>query len=223
MVGVHFPDINLDRVKGVLIDLDDTLYRYAPCHAYALKCCYEEFEWDMPLETFIETYRTYRNDVIARLSPQGACRSRLFAFQHFLEERKVSQAYLKAKHLDELYWSKFLHKMVIDPQAQAFLEECVKNAIPLCIVSDMIACVQIDKIKKLDIADCIDYLVTSEEAGIEKPGYKIFELALTKLALSPSQTIMVGDSYEKDIVGAMRAGIAAYQVSLHTDMISKQE
>jgi putative hydrolase of the HAD superfamily len=46
----------------------------------------------------------------------------------------------------------------------------------------------------------VDYLVSSEEAGAEKPDPKVFELSLEKLGLKKDEVVMIGDNYEKDIM-----------------------
>jgi len=43
--------------------------------------------------------------------------------------------------------------------------------------------------------------------GYEKPHPRIFELALSKACVSPSEAIHVGDSYYHDVVGAEGVGI----------------
>ena len=77
----------------------------------------------------------------------------------------------------------------------------------IAIVSDMTTHIQLRKLKKLKITKYIDYLVTSEEAGSEKPHSIMFLLALNKLRLKPEEVIMVGDSLISDIEGANSVGI----------------
>jgi putative hydrolase of the HAD superfamily len=57
--------------------------------------------------------------------------------------------------------------------------------------------------------DLIDVLVSSEEVGFRKPHPLIFQIAMERLAVQPDETVMVGDSYEADILGARAAGIDA--------------
>ena len=76
----------------------------------------------------------------------------------------------------------------------------------------MQAQIQIKKIQHLKINHLINYLVTSEEAGVEKPDKKIFQIALKKLNKDASAVIMIGDSMEKDIQGAQNCGIRTYQI-----------
>ena len=66
------------------------------------------------------------------------------------------------------------------------------------------------KILKLDLEEYIDFLVTSEEVGHEKPNKKIFEKALKKINLQNDQVVMIGDSMAKDIEGAKSLKIDSY-------------
>ncbi len=61
--------------------------------------------------------------------------------------------------------------------------------------------------RKLGLEPYLDFTVTSEEAGTDKPDPAIFLLALEKAGLISSAAIHVGDQYEVDIVGARGAGI----------------
>ena len=75
----------------------------------------------------------------------------------------------------------------------------------------MQAHIQIKKLEKLNADKFIDFLVTSEEVGFEKPNKEIFELALKKMNLEKDQVIMIGDSLEKDVIGAKNFGIKGYR------------
>ena len=56
----------------------------------------------------------------------------------------------------------------------------------------------------------IDFAVTSNEVGCEKPDPRIFEEALRRSGASdPKSAVMVGDQPESDLVGASNAGIDA--------------
>lgn len=49
-------------------------------------------------------------------------------------------------------------------------------------------------------------IIESSVVGVRKPDPKIFELGVRQLGLAPSQTLVVGDSYRKDIVPAESIG-----------------
>jgi FMN phosphatase YigB (HAD superfamily) len=208
-----FDHIELNNVKGVLLDLDNTLYSYEPSHNYAIKACYALFGTSLSFQDFSKLYREHRTHVTKSLSPQGACRSRLLAFQGLFEELEFSDAPSKALTFSDMYWDSFISSMRIFTEAKVFLEQCSKQNIPVCIVSDMLTHTQIRKLIALKIDTLITYLVTSELAGVEKPHPNIFKLALKKLGLGVQDVIMIGDHDIKDVKGAQDLGIKAYHIS----------
>lgn len=210
---ITLSNIQLDRVQGVLIDLDDTLYSYQQTHPVALEACQQYYEKQYGVFSgFKACYRKKRNYITTMLKGQGACRSRLFAFQLMFEERALSEPYQIALEFESLYWQTLINVASPFPDAVAFLKRCKEMGKKVCVVSDMQAAVQVRKLQKMELTKYIDYMVTSEEAGFEKPEPQIFELALKKLGMLASQVMMVGDSYEKDIKGALELDICAYQV-----------
>ena len=72
----------------------------------------------------------------------------------------------------------------------------------------MLADIQMEKLEYLGLADRIDYLVSSEEAGMDKPGSPIFWLALQKCGCLAGEAVMVGDNFRHDVQGATDVGIA---------------
>jgi HAD superfamily hydrolase (TIGR01509 family) len=55
----------------------------------------------------------------------------------------------------------------------------------------------------------IDVAVTSLEVGFFKPAPQIYQAVLDRMGVSIADAVMVGDSYEDDVAGAMRGGLAA--------------
>lgn len=207
------------EIKAVLIDLDGTLYNYEEAHQNALQLCNLSFLKDFPgalsAEEFYVKYREKRKNVALKLAPSGACRSRFLAFQELFEEIKIPQAFNKALKYEALYWDSLIDHMKLDKEAESFLNRCKEKNIRIAVVTDMQPHFQVQKLQKLKIDHLIDYLVTSEETGKEKPNSEIFLLAIAKLDLSINNVIMIGDDLEKDIKGAENLGIKAYQVNLN--------
>ncbi|MCW3992458.1 MAG: HAD family hydrolase, partial [Candidatus Bathyarchaeota archaeon] len=54
-----------------------------------------------------------------------------------------------------------------------------------------------------------DSLVVSGEVGFRKPNRIIFERALSELESTPEKAVMVGDTFDADIVGAKNMGMKA--------------
>jgi putative hydrolase of the HAD superfamily len=59
-----------------------------------------------------------------------------------------------------------------------------------------------------------DSLIVSAEVGYMKPSPVVFERALGELGSSPEYTVMVGDSFEADVVGAHAAGMRGVLIDL---------
>ncbi len=216
-MSIIFPDVELSGVKGVLIDIDNTLYEYKSVHNKTMRSCYKAFVQEIKTEfsfgDFMQAYVNKREHIVERLQNQGSCRSRLFAFQSILEEFGILGAYDKAFLFDEMYWDIFMQNMVLDTKAKTFLLACHERKIPVCAVSDMQAHIQVRKLRELGASKYIDYMVTSEEVGKEKPASCMFTTALEKLNLTAQDVIMIGDSMEKDIQGAQALGIQAFHVA----------
>lgn len=216
-MSIIFPDVELGGVKGVLIDIDNTLYEYKSVHNKTMRSCYKAFAQEIKTEfsfgDFMQAYISKREHIVERLQNQGSCRSRLFAFQSILEEFGILGAYDKAFIYDEMYWDIFMQNMVLDTKAKTFLLSCHERKIPVCAVSDMQAHIQVRKLRELGASKYIDYMVTSEEVGKEKPASSMFTTALEKLNLNAKDVIMIGDSMEKDIHGAQALGIQAFHVA----------
>ena len=219
--------IDLEDIKAVFVDIDDTLYSYAESHSVAIEYCYkifkEYFSGDLGIninnfEQFEVRYRKARDDVTKRLFPGGSCRSRLLAFKDIFEEISCISnisAYKYAIEFEELYWSSLIQSIKPNKEMKSFLEFC-QSRIPeliICAVSDMQTTYQIRKLIKLGYGDFA--LVTSEEVGVEKPNPLIFQYALEKLHLNPNEVIMIGDSYEKDVDGASKLGIRSFLININ--------
>ena len=67
--------------------------------------------------------------------------------------------------------------------------------------------VQHKKMKNSDLLPYFDKIVTSEEVGVKKPNPKIFNYALEKSGAVAEESIMIGDNFEADILGAKNVGM----------------
>ena len=66
-----------------------------------------------------------------------------------------------------------------------------------------------------------NFVVFSQDHGIEKPDRRIFEIALERSACNPDELLYIGDSLETDIKGAKDCGIMS--VWLNHEYVSNEE
>ena len=61
---------------------------------------------------------------------------------------------------------------------------------------------------KLGVEPYLDFVVTSEEVGADKPNPPIFQTALQRAGVDALEAVHVGDQYKLDVVGAREVGIS---------------
>jgi putative hydrolase of the HAD superfamily len=211
-----FSKINLQGIKGVLLDLDNTLYAYEPCHKAATEKCRAIAETDFGIapELFTDSLKNARAQVHAQLQGQAASHSRLLYFHKQIESLSGKSHPSYALQMEKTYWEAFLASMHLTEEAEQFLQSLRIAKLKTCLVTDLTTQIQMQKWQHLKLVSYLDFILTSEEAGIEKPAAQIFHLALAKLNLKADEVIMVGDNPEKDIAGAEKSGIRSYLIEI---------
>ena len=71
------------------------------------------------------------------------------------------------------------------------------------------------KLNKAKIAHYFETVTNSEMAGVKKPHPRIFELALEKASAKKDESIMIGDNFEADILGAVNFGMESIYYNYH--------
>jgi putative hydrolase of the HAD superfamily len=209
-----YQHISLSNIKGILLDLDNTLYTFAPCHESGYKACkdFARKELKLDAKTFDAFWKSGRDKVHLDLEGQAASHSRLLYLQKFVEKAFGKTNPELSLEMEEIYWTAYLKKMTLKPGMEVFLKSVKAEKIAVCLVTNLTTQVQMRKWMQLNLGNYVDYLVSSEEAGVEKPEAAIFQLAMEKLGLNNKEVIMIGDSMVKDIRGAINLGIKGYWV-----------
>jgi HAD superfamily hydrolase (TIGR01509 family) len=204
--------------KAILIDLDNTLYNYQQTHAKALHKTlhFLSTKTKRSAQEWKTNYASARENVNEFLYATASSHNRLLYFQQACESMGLSP-FLYAYKAYSLYWDTFISNIVLYPEMKKFLHSIKKQKV--CLITDLTADIQFRKIQTLKLDQYIDYLVTSEEAGVEKPHPAIFELAIQKLKCPKSSVIMIGDDLQKDIFGAARLNIKSYWLNLEKKSI----
>ena len=209
-------------IKAVLFDLDNTLYDYSTPHEKALNATYLELKKSIKISKvrFKYLFKISKAEIKRELSGTASAHNRVLYFQRLIEKTHNtvdSEIILK---LYDAYWNSFLKNMKPFEETLKTLKEIKKRGLGIAIVSDMTTHIQLKKLKKLGISKYVDFLITSEESGSEKPHSIMFLLALNKLKVSPQNAIMVGDNPVADIEGANSVGL--YSVLIKYGHLAKK-
>jgi putative hydrolase of the HAD superfamily len=195
--------------KGVLLDLDNTLYDYETAHKPALHAStlWLSEQFKLSHDTVLGAYKTARSQINKELKGLAASHSRLLYFQRSAEILGFNPT-LTVLQSEELYWNTFLNHMELRPDSLEFLDAIRET--PVAIVTDLTAQIQFRKLLHLGIENRFAAVVTSEESGAEKPDARIFELALRKLRIGAVDACVIGDSWQKDILGGTNLGMRSF-------------
>lgn len=97
------------------------------------------------------------------------------------------------------------------PDAKSVLEE-LRRSYRLALVTNGPPDLQREKLEISRLAPYFELVIISGELGIGKPDPRIFEHTLRELSLSPKEAAMIGNSLERDVVGAKQVGLYAVWV-----------
>lgn len=196
--------------KHVFIDLDDTIWDFHANAKAVLEEIYDEQRLSQYFEDFDDYFRIYakRNLELWELYGKGEITKDFLNVERF--RHPLLQAGVDNIKLAEKTGIQFLEmlptKTILIPFAKELLEY-IHPKYSLTIVSNGFIEVQYKKLRNSGLEKYFNHVVLSEQAKALKPNKRIFEHALKLNNASADETIMIGDSYEADIIGAQNAGI----------------
>ena len=202
-------------INAVIFDIDGTIYSYVENDKIAVEnlCKFAEKNLNVPEKEFRAVYKEARRIVKEeRLTDGGARHSRVLFFQTALE-LLGQNPFCHVLEMYDVYWNNFLANMKPFEGVVEFISKLKNSGKKIALCTDMTAHIQYRKIRQLGLNNFIDFMVTSEETGLEKPARIMFELALKKMNVAAAETAYFGDSPERDIEGAANCGIKPFWYS----------
>jgi len=201
------PNAFLKRPSLVIFDTDNTLYPYDPAHAAAIIATREKAVQSLGITTkqFDDAFSEARKQVKHQLNGTASSHSRLLYFQRMLELIGLRTQILVTLDLEQTYWRVFLANAKIFVGVTDLLDDLRINGIPVAVVTDLTAQIQFRKLLYFGLDSYFDYVVTSEEAGFDKPDIAPYEMLRQKVGDIDGPIWMVGDNPVCDIKGARDA------------------
>lgn len=189
---------------AILFDTDNTLYPYDPAHAAAQQAVRDKVAktFSIAPEDFDKAFNEARAQVKTRLKHTASSHSRLLYLQRMLEIMGLGSQVLLALDFEQTYWRTFLSNAVLFDEVKELLDDIRLLGIPTAIVTDLTAQIQFRKVVYFGLDHYFDYIVTSEEAGFDKPHAAPFQIAIEKMRPKGDCLWMIGDNPVNDILGA---------------------
>ncbi len=209
----------ISRIKGIIFDLDNTLYNYEPAHRAGLIASHKKYPVNSSFAKYVAKYETARINNEQFLFGTGSSHNRLLYFQRMLEAEAdvmgdtTNSCFSPslALELTSSYWIAFIKAMRLEPNLRETLLFLVRRY-KLGILSDLTADIQFAKITAHRLWPFFDAIVVSEEAGAEKPSIVGLRMLLRKMHLHANQVILVGDNPAADGLCAQQLRIPFIQI-----------
>lgn len=197
----------MKEIKHIFFDLDRTLWDFEANSEATLKELFSEFKLKEKLGVsdadFIQAYKQinenfwegYRKGTIKKAQLRyGRFES---ALNHFgLTDKEM------ASQFGDLYVSRSPHKTrLVDGSLEVL--EYLRGKYQLHIITNGFEEVQHIKMRSSRLTPFFNEIITSEGAGAQKPSRVIFNHAEKRTGAVAQNSMMIGDHFEADIVGAI--------------------
>lgn len=196
---------NLEEIKAITFDADGTLWDFKKVMKYSLKFVLSALEDIDPIAASmldIDKMIEIRNKIAKDL--KGIVFNleeiRLRAFIETLNVINKPNEEL-AKYLNEIYLKHRFEDIELYNDVIPTLQK-LKGKYILGIISNGNSYPE-----KCGLEDIFDFIIFSQDHGVEKPDPAIFDIALRLTGCEKSQMIHIGDCLNCDVLGAIKSGI----------------
>ncbi len=200
-------------IKAVFFDLYQTLVRYEPpreeIEVKVLKDFDIEASPEMLKRPIVVADEFIYNEIARRpLSDRSTEEKMALYAQH--QEILLREAGIKydPKIIPNLLGAMMQSRMdlVLFDDVTPLLNDLKGRGLTLGLISN-IEQDMTETLTKLKLPSWLGIIVTSQDAGAGKPRPEIFQEALRRAGVQPSEAIYIGDQYQVDIVGSRGAGM----------------
>lgn len=204
------------NVKHIFFDLDHTLWDFERNSAKTFKHIFKLNDISIDVGEFLKHYesinfeywRLYRVDKVTKKELRyGRLKDTFDVINYEVNDEmidKLSEDYIT-------FLATYNHVF----EGTFELLDYLKPKYELHIITNGFKEVQNKKIENSNMTAYFDQIITSEQVGVKKPNPKVFEFALQKANAKPEESLMIGDSLEADVLGALNCGIDAIFFNEH--------
>lgn len=204
----------MKRYDDLFIDFDDTLY---DTHGNAVIALHELFDtlqlgkWFPDANVFYDEYWKANIDLWTRYSKGEISRDYLIV-ERFRRPLSFGQGLEPTADyclkVSDIFLDYCSSKPGLVDGAQELVEYLKLCGYRMHMCSNGFHEVQYKKLRACGLTEYFDTVILSENAGYNKPAPQFFDYALQKSGADRNSTLMIGDNFQTDILGAKRSGIA---------------
>lgn len=199
--------MSANMIKSVVFDLDGTLYDEGGCYTAAMEAAaaVAAERYGIAADEFRSEAKVQFAWQEERFPDQAALHDRHMRFQRILEAHGKPPS--GAWQIAQSYWEAYLETMRVRPDAADTLAALRARGVRVGVGTNMTCAMQLSKIERLGLGRFVDFVVSSEEAGCEKPNPRFFSLVCEKARCAAGEVLFCGDNLALDARGAKSAGM----------------
>lgn len=209
MTGLPLLDFN--RLDALFVDLDDTIVDYRnPCIAglaQAKRLSPEISRID--LATLEQEFRELLRENLPRLfdGELTVDSERILRMEGLLKMHGNPAEPGTVRECDSQFMDGFWSARSLMDGALEILENCSEIGLPVVVITNGNLEMQNRTLEMLGLEKYIHSMLTPGKSSQMKPGPYLFEKALAVTGAEREKAVMVGDTWQHDILGAMNSGI----------------
>jgi putative hydrolase of the HAD superfamily len=209
---------NKSNISHIFFDLDYTLWDFEKNSELAFKKIFKEINFSVSVSEFLLFYNPINHE-LWNLYQRNLISQKELRFKR-LEQTFIKIGFTpstdKILHISNLY-IKYLSSFTFLFDGATELLEDLKIKYKLNIITNGFEKVQSLKIKNSGLKKYFENIFTSEIIGFKKPDSRIFIYALEKSKATSDSSLMIGDTIEADIIGAINIGMNAIHFNSHNE------
>ena len=182
----------------IILDLDNTFYKYELSHTSGLKAVYAKQTIFNSYDDFILLYKDIKSSVHKEIPNSPSKHSKLIYFKKLFFDQLDSFEIL---NLEKTYWDSFIKNVDLQKEGIKLLSTNKNKDNIYVLFTNQNLNTQLKKINTWKL-NFFDHIITSEEAGYEKPSPKFFKFVspvIEDILKDKTKVYALGDSFENDV------------------------
>ena len=203
----------MKKYTDLFLDFDDTLYDTYGNAVIALREVFDAKQlgrWFPDPQVFFDNYWRVNYDLWRRYSLGEITRDHLIV-ERFRQPLSMAEGFEPTREycleVGDLFLDFCASKPGLVNGARELMDYLKGQGYRMHMCSNGFHEVQYKKLRSCGLQDHFDTIILSEDAGANKPSAQLFEYAVQKTGVRKETTLMIGDNFQTDILGAKRFGL----------------
>lgn len=209
---------HMNSFKHIFFDLDHTIWDFDKNSKFTFKKIFQLNNINLDIDVFLEAYLPI-NTSYWKLYRANNISKQDLRFGRLKDTFKSIDLNISTKLIHKLSedYIKFLSTFNFLIEDSLKVLEYLNKKYTLHIITNGFQEVQNEKLLNSNIYHFFLTITNSEMVGVKKPNKKIFQVALDKANANKTNSIMIGDNLDADVIGALKFGMSSILFNYHKE------